>query len=116
MIFSEQDRQVYTCAATGRKYDPLAVKRGLVGASAGRFNEALAEYRDADPVKKAAGEEKLVRYARAALSLKPIDPVSGEGWLDAQALEALTMFTRWLSGKGERARGGQSDAPCAACP
>lgn len=118
MIYSEQERQVYRCPVTGRYLDPLAARRSMFAAAKGRggFNGAVADARSPDEGVRAAGEERLVAAGRAALGLPPIDPKTGEGVTDAVAMEALTAFTRWLSGKGGTARGGPSGAPCTDCP
>ena len=115
-MFTENERQIYTCPITGRKYDPLAVKRSLAIASRGGFNAAVADSRSTDAVIRASGQERLVTYARSALSLLPINPETGVGWLDVVVLDAITAFTRWLAGKGGRVQSGPNSAPCTDCP
>lgn len=118
-MFTEKDRQVYTCPVTGRKYDPLQVKRDLARAARGweAYNRVVAENANkGDQVAQPAAEGQLVGFARAAFGLKPIDPKTGDGVLDAVVLEALTAFTRWLLGKSETAGGTRPAEPCTGCP
>jgi uncharacterized protein (DUF169 family) len=115
VFFPEAERQVYCCPVTNRKYDPLAVKRAISAASKSRFNDMCADARSEDEAKALAAQGQIVAVARAALGLKPIDPETGEGVLDADAYDALVQFTRWLRGKGGRAPETRSSSPCTGC-
>lgn len=116
MFFSEADRLIYKCPVTEKSLDPLAVKRAVTIASKNRFNALTQDYRSEDPLVRAVAEEALVGVARAAFGLKPIDGKTGAGTPDADALEALTAFTKWLTKKGPRAQSTQEPAPCTTCP
>ena len=110
MTFSDAERSIYTCPVTGRKYDPLALKRAIVRASKGDFNALVRAVPDD------AAVEKLTAIARVAMGLNPIDVETGAGVLDADAYEALLAFTLWLKGKGPRAQSGPDSTPCTDCP
>lgn len=115
-LFSEQDRQIYTDPATGRKFDPLAVKRAITAATNGQFNVLVAAVSGGDPARAAEAQGRLIAAARLAFGLKPLDPDTGQGVLDAVAYEALIGFTRWLKGKGPRAQTRPNSAPCTDYP
>lgn len=116
VFFSESDRQVYSCPVTGMRFDPLAVKRTIAAASRSRFNDLCADARSDDPAKREAAVGGIVAAGRAAFNLKPIDPKTGEGVLDAVVYDAVIAFTKWLKGKGEGAQGMPNSAPCSGCP
>lgn len=113
-MFTEQERTVYTCPVTGRKYDPLAVRRAIGRASGHKFNDLCADMASADPATRDAAEESLVRVARAALGLPAVGQ-DGSGVLDADAYDALVAFTEYLRGKGRRARSTPDSSPCTGC-
>jgi hypothetical protein len=115
-LFTEQDRQIYTDPATGRKYDPLAVKRAITAATNGQFNVLVTAVSGDDPARAADAQDRLIAAARSAFGLKPLDPDTGQGVLDAVAYEALIEFTRWLKGKGPRAQTRPNSAPCTDSP
>lgn len=110
------EKDIYQCPVSGRFHDPLAVKRAVVLASKGRFNDAVAAWKGEDQVDRANAEAVLVTAARAGLGLPPVDPKTGQGVTDAQAIEALTAFTKWCRGKGQRAASTHDSRPCTGCP
>lgn len=116
MTFTDQERLVYLCPVTGRHFDPLAVKRALVVATRNRFNQACADSASKDPVVAADAESVIVAGGRAAFGLRPIDPQTGDGTVDADVIEAVRAFTRWLRGKGPTAQNSPTSAPCTDCP
>lgn len=105
-MFSEQERQIYTCPFSGRKFDPLAVKRAIAKAAQGKFNELVT----------ADDTDGLIAVGRVAFGFAPVDPETGVGVLDATVYDALTAFTKWLAGKGQRAQSGPDSTPCTGCP
>ena len=117
-MFSEKERQIYRDPGTLRFYDPLALKRALLRSARGRFNEAIKTYgSDASTAdEKAQAEAMIVLAGREAFGLKPIDPQTGEGVVDAVVIDAVTAFTRWLKGKDETAQSGPNSVPCTGCP
>lgn len=110
------EQEIYKCPICDRYYDPLAVRRAVVLASAGKYNEAVAGRKGDDPVASAEAEALLVRAARAAFSLPAVDPATGAGWTDSQALDALGAFTRWLKAKKGSGQTGRNSTPCTGCP
>lgn len=117
-MFSEKDRLIYVCPATGGHFDPLAVKRRLLIAGKGVLNTHFLAWGDktVDPAKKAVAEEAIVAAGRAAFGLAPIDQKTGAGIGDARVIEAVTAFTRWLRGKDSPVQSGPNSAPCTDCP
>lgn len=109
-MWSEEEKRVYVCPVTDRKYDPLALKRSLTIYSTGRFNSILHDLRSADEVIAAKAMEDLVSIGRKTFSLLPLDV------LDYQVYEAITQFTHYLAKKGPRVQSGQKPAPCINCP
>lgn len=111
MFFSEKDKQIYTCAVTGRLHDPLAVKRVLTAECRGQFNALIG--------KSSAGDEQaqgtLIAATRKALGLAPLAQ-DGTGVLDAIVYEALIAFTRWLRGKEPRVQTPPNSAPSTGSP
>jgi len=104
-VFTPEERAVYRCPVTNRAYDPLAVKRALDAATAGRFNALCGEKTD-------AARASLTDAARKAFGLKAIDPQTGDGVLDATVWDALCRFTGYLRGKGNRAKPTPQASPC----
>jgi hypothetical protein len=116
-MFTERDRQIYTCPHTARKYDPLAVKRTLAVQSKRQINKWIADAQQTDdPGKADVAIGNLVAVARVAFALPAVDPKTGEGVPEATVYESFVAFTVWLRGKDEREQRTLSSAPCSGCP
>ena len=107
-MWSEEEKQVYECPHG--HYDPLALKRGLVIHSTGRFNALLHEIRSSDEVVAAKAMEQLIDVGRKTFNLKALDV------LDHEVYDAITAFTQYLRKKGPRAQSTQKPVPCINCP
>lgn len=113
-MFAPEERLIYTCPATGFKYDPLALRRAFLIERA--YNDAVTKLEDQDPAVAAYAEEVIVAIGRRIFKLPPIDKVTGEGTTDSIVLAAVTAITGWLKGKELTARSSGPSAPCTDCP
>jgi hypothetical protein len=114
VIYSEEERRIYTCPATGGQFDPLALRR--VFRIRSEYNKALTDMGSEDDAVAASAEGTVVSIGRQAFGLRPVNPNDGTGVTDAIVLEAVSAFTRWLKGKGQTAQSGPNSAPCSGCP
>lgn len=94
-------RRVYR-APNGRWYDPLACRRVLELTSGGAINMWVEEQHSADPRVALAADAKVLDVVRPVFGLPPIDPATGRGVTDAEALALFADFQGWLWGKGAR--------------
>lgn len=114
------DRLIFTYEVRGDKKfaDPLAVRRNLMRASLGTFDEIDRDSRDRpampdgmggvidqgpeDPgaaLQREDAREKLHAVVCAAFSLAPFDPATGLGTTEAESTAVLDAFLGWLEGK-----------------
>jgi hypothetical protein len=114
-MFSEQERQIYTCPITGRAYDPLSVRRAIITASKNQFNSIVGRVRSKDKLESETAIGEVIAIGRKALTLEPVS-TKGDGILDSQVYDAITAFTVYLTKKGLRERKRPTSAPCTDCP
>ena len=121
-MFPESERLIFEYAVAGVKRfaDPLAVRRALLRASLGEFDQIDRESRDRPPAPDGAGgwveqgpedagavlaredaREKLHRVVCAAFGLPPFDPDSGAGATEAESSALLDRFMDFMAGKGK---------------
>lgn len=112
-MFTNHEREIYQCPFTGNKYDPLALRRGLLLARG--YNDAARGMSDSDPVAAAQAEEQVLAIGRKVFALPPVD-AAGQGITDQQVLDALAAFAEYLRGKARRAQSSGLSAPCTDCP
>lgn len=111
MFFEPHEKTIYSPEGSDKKFDPLAVERALTIATGGKLNDLLTQWRaasdglgDISPegkaqsrVAAAEAEGQLAAVARAAFGLPPFPDCT-----DADALEWLCDYLRWMEGKGSR--------------
>lgn len=107
-MFRAEDRMVfaYPDYKTGKPVyaDPLDIRRKLIYATKGKFDDFLAQQ---DPEKtpekeeweRAAAEEALIKAAIFAFDFKPIDPQTGEGVTQAHMRDVLQLYLQWVDQK-----------------
>lgn len=110
------DRDIYQCPVSGRHLDPFKVHRDLTLASGGKIGEFVRGRGDADPVVAAKADEAFTAAVRKALDLPGIDPKTGAGFTDREALAAYNAYQDYLAGKGPRGQSSPGPSPCAGCP
>jgi hypothetical protein len=80
-----------------RVYDPLKCQRGLFKLSEGQINSWIDQYTQSPGDWET--EERLVKVARQVFELPDYDTTIHEGYMDAEVLEILDGFNRYLSKK-----------------
>lgn len=96
-MYSDAERAIYSPSLGGEPighYDPLAIRRKLVIATKGKFNDLLKRQQGDDELESAVAEEELVAAVRSAFSLPPLTPTGGVA--DADALDLLDDYLDYL--------------------
>lgn len=96
-MYSEAERSIYSPSRNGEPighYDPLAIRRKLVIATKGKFNDLLKQQQGDDELEAAIAEEELVAAVRFAFALAPLTPTGGVA--DADALDLLDDYLDYL--------------------
>lgn len=112
-MFEPHEKAIYTPEGwQGTPFDPLALHNALIIASEGRLDDLLSDWsattdglgdvsegsQERNAVIAAKAELELARITRLAFGLPEFPECT-----DAQALELLDDFARWMEGKGNRA-------------
>lgn len=110
-MYSDSERLCYSPSVGGEPighYDPLAIRRKLVIATKGKFNDLLKRQQGDDELESAVAEEELVAAVRSAFSLPPLTPTGGVA--DADALDLLDDYLDYL-GKPQSADATEPTSP-----
>jgi hypothetical protein len=118
MIFTEAEKAVFSFPSPdgSQTYyeDPLSLRRELIVASTGDFDDWLAKVKSGEEIAalpdptvrklenltQATLQAKLIGAARKALGdVPPIDFQTGKGYPDAWILETLQLFLDWIAEK-----------------
>jgi hypothetical protein len=79
--------------------DPLKIHRRLTVALKGDPNKVISDSKDPNYQVAAVATEKLARAATEAFDLLPLDPQTGQGATEDEALSVLATFNEWLEKK-----------------
>lgn len=120
-MFSQEDRLIfaYEVAGVKRFADPLAVRRALLRASLGEFDQIDRDSRDRPPVPDGNGgfvepgpedagtvlsredaREKLHLVVCSAFGLPAFDPATGGGATEQQSAALLDDYMEFMAKKG----------------
>jgi hypothetical protein len=116
MIFTEAEKAIFefTHPDGSTLYaDPLSLRRGLIEASLGQFEDWLSKVKSGEdlvaiPDETARGMElanqmkiqgQMLKAARQAFGAQPIDIKTGNGFTDAWVLSTLQLFLDWIQEK-----------------
>jgi len=114
MPYSEKERSIYKLPNTDLSVDPLEVRRCLLIESEGKLQDLIVTFNDSDSeLEVAMAEDKLVKIARSAFKIKPVNE---GGTTDANVLEYLANFLEWLSTPlVTTIKPSQKSRPCMGC-
>ena len=110
MLFDEAEKKIFCYELGGVKVytDPLELRRKLIRAGAGEVDEVIERsYSEIDLKNPVAvlshqdDQERRIAMVREAFGLATINPKTGEGVSEEDALRILTDFLGWVE-KNER--------------
>ena len=122
-MFPDQERSIFSYAVRDdtRFADPLALRRNLLRASNGEFDQVARDSRDRPDrpdgmggivdqgpedfgqiMQRENAKEKLYGIICFAFGLTPFDPATGEGITEAETTAVLGRFLGFLEKKGKQ--------------
>lgn len=100
-MFTDEEKRIFRYEFRGEvKYaDPLRIKRLLQIATDGNFDNLVDDQRGSDEVKKAVANGILAESTAAAFEFTLVDPDTGEGATEDEAIDLLRDFLTWIEKK-----------------
>jgi hypothetical protein len=105
-MYTEQERRIFGPYFNGTEVvyaDPIRLKRRLDHALEGETPKWIERYNDPAHPQHYDAQERVLAAAVWAMELRPFNPQTGEGVLEAEVEQALYGFLEYLEGKGPRA-------------
>lgn len=109
MLWTDDDKLIYSIPGTDLKYDPLRIERGLTVASQGKLGDWQRLRNDGTDAEAAWADLQVADAGRKAFRF-------GEDVTDAMVVKAVDDFLGWLAKKGTTAATSPTSPPCTDCP
>ena len=100
-MFTDDEKRIFQYQLNGTTLyaDPLRIKRLLQIGTGGQFDQLVEQQRDGNEVQQAEANGILASATAAAFKFPLLDPKSGNGFTEGEAIDLLRRFLEWVEQK-----------------